>query len=153
MERIAIFPGTFDPVTKGHESVVRRALPLFDRIVMAIGMNSAKTAMFPIEQRMQWIRDIFKDDPKVVVKTYEGLTVNFCKNEKANFILRGLRTHSDFEYEKAISQMNLSMAPEIETVFLITEPAFSAISSTIVREIIRHNGDVSRFIPKGIQLK
>lgn len=153
MERIAIFPGTFDPVTKGHESVVRRALPLFDRIVVAIGMNSAKTAMFPIEQRMQWIRDIFKDDPKVVVKTYEGLTVNFCKNEKANFILRGLRTHSDFEYEKAISQMNLSMAPEIETVFLITEPAFSAISSTIVREIIRHNGDVSAFIPKGIQLK
>ncbi|MFN3341639.1 MAG: pantetheine-phosphate adenylyltransferase [Flavobacteriales bacterium] len=153
MERIAIFPGTFDPVTKGHESVVRRALPLFDRIVVAIGMNSAKTAMFPIEQRMQWIRDIFKDDPKVAVKTYEGLTVNFCKNEKANFILRGLRTHSDFEYEKAISQMNLSMAPEIETVFLITEPAFSAISSTIVREIIRHNGDVSAFIPKGIQLK
>jgi pantetheine-phosphate adenylyltransferase len=153
MSRIAVFPGTFDPITRGHENIIRRALPLFDQIIVAIGMNSAKSTMFSLEQRQQWIADLFKDESKIKVLTYDGLTVDFCKHHSAGFILRGLRTPGDFEYEKAISQMNLALAPQIETVFLITDPQYSAISSTIVREVFRHQGDISKFIPEGIQLR
>lgn len=153
MERIAVFPGTFDPITKGHESIVNRAIPLFDKIIVAIGTNSAKSTLFSLEQRMEWIKKTFYNEPKVQVKTYEGLTVDFCKRENATYIIRGLRTQADFEYEKAISQMNLAMQPQVETVFLITDPVYSAISSSIVREIIKYGGNVSRFIPASIAIK
>jgi pantetheine-phosphate adenylyltransferase len=153
MNRIAVFPGTFDPLTKGHEAIVKRSIPLFDKIIVAIGTNSAKNAMFSLEQRMEWIKITFINEPKVEVKTYEGLTVDFCMKENARFILRGLRTPADFEYEKTISQMNLAMQPLVETVFLITDPIYSAISSSIVREIIKHGGEVSSFIPASIHIK
>ncbi|MBX7094999.1 MAG: pantetheine-phosphate adenylyltransferase [Flavobacteriales bacterium] len=152
MERIAVFPGSFDPITKGHESIIRRALPLFDKIIIAIGVNSSKSTMFTLQQREEWISSIFAGEKKIEVKSYEGLTIDFCKKEKAHFILRGLRTQADFEYEKAISQMNLALAKDIETVFLITDPVYSAISSTIVRDILRNKGDVSSFIPEKMNI-
>ncbi len=153
MEKIALFPGSFDPFTLGHESVVKRALPLFDKIIVAIGYNSEKSGFFPLEKRLEWIREIFKYDPKIEVQSYEGLTAAFCKNAGAKYLLRGLRTAADFEYERAIAQMNNMLDNEIETVFLLTKPEHSPISSTIVREVIRHGGDASRFVPKQINLK
>jgi pantetheine-phosphate adenylyltransferase len=128
-------------------------LPLFDEIIIAIGKNSSKQSYFPIEQREEWIRQVFKDEPKVKVETYTGLTIEFCKKMNANFILRGLRTSADFEFEKAIAQNNTMMAPEIETVFILPVPELSHINSTIVRDIIRNNGDASPFVPTGIQVK
>ena len=150
--RIAIFPGSFDPITKGHEDILRRALPLFDEIIISIGKNSSKQNYFPLEQREKWIRQVFKDEPKVRVESYTGLTVDFCKKMKAGFILRGLRTSADFEFEKAIAQNNHIMMPEIETIFILPVPALSAINSTIVRDIIRNGGDASPFIPDSIRL-
>lgn len=153
MQKTAIFPGSFDPITLGHESIIRRALPLFDEIIVAIGINSEKKGFFPAEKRGQWIKQVFKAESKVKVKSYEGLTVELCKKEKARYILRGLRTSADFEFERVIAQMNKSMAHEIETVFLLTTPEFSAITSTVIRDIIKHGGDASPFVPKGIRLK
>lgn len=152
MKKIAIFPGSFDPFTIGHEAVVKRAIPLFDKIIVAIGYNSAKKGFFPLEKRKKWIEAIFENDETIVVDTYEGLTAEYCKKVNANYILRGLRTAADFEYERAIGQMNKKMNTNIETVFLLTYPEHSPISSTIVREIIRHNGDASQFVPKQIDL-
>ena len=152
-QRIAVFPGTFDPITKGHESVVRRALPLFDKIIVAIGMNSTKSSMFSVEQRKNWIAKVFTGESKIEVVSYDGLTIDLCRKHNARYILRGLRTAADFEYEKAISQMNSEMAREIETVFLVTDPVYSAINSTIVREIIKNNGDVSAFVPAAVSLE
>ena len=152
-KKTAIFPGSFDPITTGHEDVVRRALPLFDEIIIAIGDNSAKNYFFSLEDRLTFIKTAFKDVSKVRTETYKGLTVEFCKKVNAGYILRGLRNPADFEFEKAIAQMNKYMAPTIDTVFIITSPELSAISSTIVRDILRHNGDASQFIPKGIKLK
>jgi pantetheine-phosphate adenylyltransferase len=152
MKRIAIFPGSFDPITKGHENILRRALPLFDEIIIAIGKNSSKQSYFSLEQREAWIKQVFSDEPKVSVETYTGLTVEFCKKKNAGFILRGLRTSADFEFEKAIAQNNTIMAPGIETIFILPVPELSAINSTIVRDIIRNNGDASPFVPKGIKL-
>jgi len=146
----ALFPGSFDPFTIGHESVVRRALALFDQITIAIGYNTNKKGYFPLEKRVQWIKDIFEGETKVNVETYECLTVDFCKQQKASYILRGLRTSADFEYERAIGHMNHSMHPEIETVFFLTQPEHTHITSTIVRDIIKYGGDASIFLPDKI---
>jgi pantetheine-phosphate adenylyltransferase len=152
-KKIAVFPGSFDPITTGHADIVRRAVPLFDEIIIGIGLNSEKKYMFPLEKRIEFIKTAFKDVSKIKVETYNGLTVEFCKKAGAQFILRGLRNPADFEFEKTIVQVNRAMVPEIETVFIITSPEFSSISSTIVREVFRHGGDVSQFVPKGVNLK
>ena len=152
MGRIAIFPGSFDPFTVGHESIVKRALPLFDKVIIMIGYNSNKQSFFPLEKRMGWIRQVFGDEVKVEVQSHEGLTVDFCKKVGARYILRGLRTSADFEYERAIAQVNKKMHPEIETVFLLTRPEHTPINSTIVRDIILHGGDASMFLPKGLNM-
>lgn len=151
MSRIAVFPGSFDPITTGHQSILMRALPLFDKIIVAIGENSEKKGYFPVEQRKQWISRVFEKEPRIEVKTYTGLTVDFCKQQKASHILRGLRTSADFEFERVIAQMNRAMAPEIETVFILSLPELSAIASTVVRDILRHKGDASSFVPEAIR--
>lgn len=152
MSRIAVFPGTFDPITKGHEDLVLRAIPLFDKVIVAVGTNSAKQHLYDLDKRMNWIKEVFKNESKISVESYEGLTVDFCKKRNAQFIIRGLRNANDFEYEKAISQMNLALNNNIETIFLMTSPSYSAISSTIVRDIIKFGGDASQFLPKGVQI-
>ena len=149
----AIFPGSFDPFTVGHESIVLRGLDLFDEIIIAIGYNSQKKGFFSIENRIKIIEKTFKAHKKVTVTSYNKLTVDFCKENNINFILRGLRTASDFEYERAIAQMNRFLSEKIETIFLLTEAEHTPISSTILREILKYDGDVSRFAPKGINLK
>lgn len=153
MERIAIFPGSFDPFTIGHESIVRRAIPLFDKIIVAIGYNPHKQGFFPLEKRLKWINEVFEYDDKVCVDSYTGLTVHFCQKHNANYIVRGLRTSADFEYERAIAQVNKSLAPDIESVFLLTLPEYSSVTSTIVREIIQVGADASKFLPNSYDLK
>lgn len=148
MQRICLFPGTFDPVTLGHIDIIERALPLFDKIVVGIGRNASKTTMFTEEQRLAWINEIFKDEPKVEGMVYQGLTVNFCKEIGANFILRGIRYVSDFEYEKVIADMNRSLAKEIETIFLTCLPQYTSVASTLVRDVIRNGGDAGSFVPE-----
>lgn len=152
MQRIAIFPGSFDPFTIGHESIVQRAIPLFDRIVIMIGYNANKKSFFPVEKRLKWINQVFKDAPSVEVRLHEGLTVDFCKEVGAHYILRGIRTSSDFEYERAIAQVNKKMHPEIESVFLLTLPEHTPIHATIIRDIVSHGGDPSMFLPKGLNM-
>jgi pantetheine-phosphate adenylyltransferase len=152
MTKIALFPGSFDPFTIGHESIVRRALPLFDKIIVSVGYNTNKKGFFALEQRVKWICDVFEGENKIEVKTYEGLTVDFCAKMEAKYILRGLRTAADFEYERVIAQMNRSMHPEIETVFLLTEPQHTHIASAVVRDIIMYGGDASMFLPKAIKI-
>jgi pantetheine-phosphate adenylyltransferase len=151
MERICLFPGTFDPITKGHVDVINRAVSLFDKLVIGIGSNSSKQPMFTVEQRCGWITDIFRNEPRIEVSGYDGLTIDYCKQINARFILRGIRYISDFEYEKAIADMNRMLAPEIETVFLTCSPEFSTISSTLVRDVIRNKGNVSLFIPQEVK--
>lgn len=153
MKKIALFPGSFDPITLGHESLVKRALPLFDEVVIAIGENSEKKYMFSIEQRISWLEKVFQHEPKVRVSTYNGLTVNFCNKIGAQFILRGLRTGADFEFERGIGQVNLLLSENIETVFLLTDAQFTPITSSIVREVIRHNGDISKLVPKAVTIR
>jgi len=150
--KTAVFPGSFDPFTNGHVDIISRALPLFDRIIVGIGNNTSKQYLFPVEERERWISGIFENEKKVLVKRYNSLTVDFCRQEGAGYILRGLRSSIDFEYERPIAHTNSRMAPGVETVFLIASEKFSSVSSTILREIIRHGGDVSEFIPKGIIL-
>jgi len=152
MSKIAIFPGSFAPFSVGHQSIVDRALPLFDKIIIAIGINSEKNEYFSIEEREKWIKDIYKDNPKIEVQFYEGLTVDFCEKEEAKYILRGLRDSHDFKYEKNIAQTNKNLNPKLETIFVITPPEMSHISSTIMRDIIKNGGDVSQFLPKEIDL-
>jgi len=152
MKRIAFFPGSFDPITKGHEDIVRRAIPMFDEIVVALGVNTSKNYMFTFEQRLKWIEKTFVDYPTVKVVSYQGLTVDACKEHKANFILRGLRNSNDYEYEKSIALMNQAMAPDIETIYLNTRPEWAAISSTIIRDIIKNQGDSEAFLASGVQL-
>jgi pantetheine-phosphate adenylyltransferase len=151
-EKICVFPGSFDPITTGHVDLVKRAIPLFDKIVVAVGVNTNKKYLFPLELRLRWLRDVFKAYPSVEVDHFEGLTVRYCENIGANYLLRGLRNASDFDYEKTISQLNHIIGNELETLFLISRPEFSHISSTIVREIILGKGDASPFIPKEIEL-
>ena len=150
MKRIAVYPGSFDPVTKGHEALVLRALPLFDEIIIAIGINSNKQTLFPFEKRKQWLETVFAKYTQVSIDTYDTLTVNYCKGKKAKFILRGLRSSTDFEFEKNIAQANYAMDAEIETVFMVSSAGHSAIASSIVREIHKYGGDISQFIPSGI---
>lgn len=150
MQKIAIFPGSFDPFTIGHESVVNRAIPMFDKIVIMIGYNANKKSFYPIEKRMKWIDQVFKDQEKIEVRLHGGLTVDFCKEVGAKYILRGLRTSADFEYERAIAQINKKMHPEIETVFLLTLPEHTPVNATIIRDIVFHGGDASMFLPKGL---
>ena len=153
MNKTAVFPGSFDPFTVGHESVVRRALPLFDTIIIAVGVNALKQSFFTPEKRMEMIRDVFAGEAKVEVDQYEGLTVDYCRSKGAKYLLRGLRTSADFEFERAIAQLNKSMYPEVESVFLLTLPEHTPINSSIVRDILRYGGDAKNFLPKKIDLK
>jgi pantetheine-phosphate adenylyltransferase len=152
MKNKALFPGSFDPFTIGHESIVRRALPLFDRIVIAIGYNTNKKGFFPLDDRVKWIKSVFEGEDKIEVQVFESLTVEFCSSIGANYILRGLRTAADFEYERAIAQMNRAMHPEIESVFLLTKPEHSHVASMIVRDVIMHGGDASQFLPDKLKI-
>lgn len=153
MTKRAVFPGSFDPITKGHEDIIKRALSLFDEVIVAIGVNSTKNYYFPLEKRVQFIEDTFKGESKVKVQHYSGLTIDFCRSVNASFILRGLRTSADFEFERGIAQMNKAMETGIETIFILTMPELSAINSTIVRDILKHGGDASPFVPTGVKLK
>ncbi|MES2808277.1 MAG: pantetheine-phosphate adenylyltransferase [Bacteroidota bacterium] len=146
--KIALFPGSFDPVTKAHVDIVKRSVGLFDKIYIGIGANSTKAGFLSVEKREQMLRAVFETEPKIHIVAYDGLTVNFCKSIGANYMIRGIRTVSDFEYEKGIAQMNHSLAPDIESIFIVSKPGYSSVSSTIVREILKYNGDVSQFIPK-----
>ena len=152
MEKIAVFPGSFDPITLGHVSVISRAIPLFDSIIIGIGVNSEKKKMFSLEKRISWIKQIFSSEPKISVVSYSGLTIDFCRQKKAKFILRGLRTSADFEFERGIGQVNSMMDNNIETVFMLTEAQYTPISSSIVRDVIRNGGDVSGMIPEEVDL-
>lgn len=147
MQRICLFPGTFDPLTLGHVDIINRAIPLFDKIIVGIGLNTAKAPMFSPEQRLGWIKEIYKDEERVDGAVYEGLTIDFCKKIGARFILRGIRYVSDFEYEKTIADANRTLDKSIETIFLTGEPKYTSVASTIVRDIIRNNGNASPFLP------
>ena len=147
MERICLFPGTFDPVTFGHTDIIDRSLPLFDRLYIGVGRNINKVPMFSEEQRLQWLKEIYKDEPRIQVIAYDGLTVDCCKSVNANFILRGIRYVNDFEYEKAIADMNRSLQNSVETVFLTCLPKYTSIASTLIRDVLRNNGDASQFLP------
>ena len=146
--RVCLFPGTFDPVTLGHIDIILRAKPLFDKIVIGVGKNSTKSPMFSAEQRLKWFEEIFKDEPGIEASIYEGLTIEFCKKTGAQFILRGIRFVSDFEYEKTIADANRTLDASIETIFLTGEPKYTSVASTIVRDIIRNGGDASPFLPE-----
>ena len=152
MEKIAVFPGSFDPVTLGHVSIINRAIKLFDKIIIGIGVNSEKKSMYSLEQRKVWLNDIFKSEPKIIVDSYSGLTVDYCRNRNANYILRGLRTAADFEFERGIGQVNSMLDNNIETVFLLTEAKYTPISSSIVRDVLRNGGDVSGMVPSEVLL-
>lgn len=148
--RIAVFPGSFDPITTGHVDLIRRAVPLFDKVIVAIGVNSQKQTLFPLEQRLGWLRKVFEEDNSIEVDFFENLTAHYCRRIGAQYLLRGLRNASDFDYEKTISQINQIVGGGLETIFLISQPAFSHVSSTIVREIIKGGGDASPFLPTEI---
>ena len=146
--RICLFPGTFDPITLGHVDIINRSLNLFDKLYIGIGRNSNKAPMFSEEERLKWIKEIYKDDPRVDALVYEGLTADCCKKINANYILRGIRYVSDFEYEKAIADMNRSLDPLVETIFLTCLPQYTSVASTLVRDVIRNGGNVSQFLPE-----
>lgn len=150
--RKAIFPGSFDPITLGHYDIIKRSLPLFDEIVVAIGINADKKYMFSLEDRIQFIKDSFADEPKITVISYEGLTIDLCRKLNADFILRGLRNPADFEFEKAIAHTNRRLS-KIETVFLLTAAKTSYISSSIVRDVIRNGGDYKMLVPDAVRIK
>lgn len=150
MKKVAVFPGSFDPITIGHVDIVLRALPLFDEIIVAIGSNSQKQSLFTLDKRMNWIKTVFKEEQKIRVASYEGLTVHFCEKMQANYLLRGIRSAADFEYEKTIAHLNHDMLPQLETILILARPQLSSISSTIVREIIRGKGKIQKFIPTQI---
>lgn len=152
MKNRAVFPGSFDPFTIGHEGIVRRALSIFDEIIISVGANALKKSYYSLDARKEMIAKIFADEPRISVDHYEGLTVDYCRRKGAGFLLRGLRTAADFEFERAIAQVNKAMAPEIESVFILTIPEHASINSTIVRDIIRSGGDASRFVPAEIRL-
>lgn len=150
MKKIAVFPGSFDPITRGHESIIRRALPVFDEIIVALGDNAEKKSYFPLESRMKWLELVFGSEPKIRIMKYSGLTVELCVRMKAGYILRGLRTSADFEFERTIGLMNKAISDDIETVFFLSAPEYAALSSSVVRDIHRNGGDVSNFVPKAI---
>ena len=150
MERIAIFPGSFDPITIGHVDIIQRALPLFDKIIISVGSNSEKKYFFNLEKRIQWIKKVFIKNPKIEVKSYNKLTVEFAKDSNARFLIRGLRNISDFEFEKTMAHANSELNPSIESVFLLTKPKYSFITSTVVRDTIRNDGDHQKFVPNQV---
>ena len=152
MKKVAVFPGSFDPITKGHEEIVRRAASMFDEIIVAVGRNTSKTTLFPEEQRIAWVKSSFQDLSNVRAEIYDGLTIDFCKQKNARHILRGVRNTLDFEYEMAIAHMNKSMWNEIDTVLLFSDPKWIEISSSIIREIIKNKGEVSQFLPAGVNV-
>jgi len=152
MDKIAVFPGSFDPFTVGHESIVKRALALFDRVIIAVGENAEKKNLFSIEMRLKMIAKVFEGESRVEITRFSGLTVEFCRRHNARYIVRGLRTAVDFEYERAMGHMNWKMAPEIDTVFLLTSTEHTPVNSTIVRDIIKHGGDASMFVPSSISI-
>lgn len=145
--KVCLFPGTFDPVTLGHTDIINRALPLFDKLIIGIGSNLNKVPMFSEAQRLEWLREIYKDNPKVEAVVYEGLTVDCCRQHGAQFILRGIRYVNDFEYEKAIADMNRSLEANIETIFLTCLPQYTSVASTLVRDVLKNGGNVARFLP------
>lgn len=147
MTRIAVFPGSFDPVTLGHIDIIERAIPLFDKIIIAIGKNSQKQGYFTLEQRLNWIQELYVHEQKVSVDFYEGLTVNYCVTKNARYIIRGLRSAADYEYEKVIAQTNKTLNHQIETIFILSNPEFSHVSSTIVKEVLRNGGDITKMVP------
>ncbi|MFO8054880.1 MAG: pantetheine-phosphate adenylyltransferase [Bacteroidales bacterium] len=149
-EKIAVFPGSFDPISVGHKSIITRAVPLFDKIIVAIGRNAQKKEFFSIEKRLCWIRKVFKDYPCIEVDQFSGLTVDYCREKGAKYILRGLRTSADFEFERSVGQVNKMLYTKIETVFLLTKPEHTALNSSVIRDIIRHKGDVRGFVPEEI---
>ena len=148
----AVFPGSFDPITLGHVDIIERALPLFDEIIIAIGINEAKKYMFSLDERQQFIRATFKNQPKIKVETYSGLTIDYCQTVDAKYMLRGLRNPADFEFEKAIAQTNRKLSG-IDTVFLLTSAETSYISSSIVREVLRHKGDYTVLVPDTVRVQ
>ncbi len=150
--KIAVFPGSFDPITKGHESIVYRALPLFDKIIILIANNIEKKSFFDIKKRVEWINQTFENNSKIIVDTYDGFTVDYCIEKDAQYILRGLRTSADFEFERTIAQVNKKLNKNIETIFILTLPEYSFINSSIVRDIIKHKGNPADFIPSAISL-
>ena len=152
MSKIALFPGSFDPITIGHVDVITRSLNLFDKIIIGVGENTAKKYMFPLQDRVQWIKDSFTEYDQVEVLSYSGLTIDFCKKIQARFILRGLRTSADFEFERAIAQMNHYLDNGIETTFMLASPQYSPVSSTIIRDIIRNGGNATPFVGEGVKL-
>jgi pantetheine-phosphate adenylyltransferase len=153
MDRVAIFPGSFDPITRGHEDIINRAAPLFDKIIVAIGQNREKKNHFTIEERIAFLKIVFDANPKIEVVTYTGLTVDYCRKSGINYILRGLRTSADFEFERSIGQVNKKLYPEIETVFFLTHPDYTALNSSVVRDILTHGGDPAMFIPQKLKLR
>lgn len=153
MKKIAVFPGSFDPFTVGHENIVLRGLDLFDEIIIAIGVNSTKQSLLKVEARLKMIKLVFNTIPKVRTDFFEGLTVDYCKKVHATHMLRGIRTAADFEYERAIAQINKKMLPGVESIFLLTTPEHTPVNSTIIRDIIRNGGDASQFLPKGVDIK
>lgn len=153
MQKIAIFPGSFDPITRGHENIIIRARGLFDRIIVAIGENQEKKNYFTIEQRLGFLESVFKPFDDIEIDRYKGLTVDYCRARGARYILRGLRTSADFEFERSIAQVNKKLYPEIETVFLLTLPEYTALNSSMVRDILRHGGNPEQFIPEDLILE
>jgi pantetheine-phosphate adenylyltransferase len=147
MQRIALFPGTFDPITIGHLDIINRSMSMFDKVYIGVGRNANKVPMFTEEQRVSWIKEIYQHNPNVDAVVYDGLTVECCKTVNANFIIRGIRYVNDFEYEKAIADMNRSLEPGIETVFLTCLPQYTSVASTLVRDVLRNKGDVKQFLP------
>lgn len=153
MEKIAVFPGSFDPLTVGHESLILRGLEIFDKIIVAVGINNDKRGFLPVEKRLELIQSVFAGRDRIIVKTYSNLTVDFCIENNATHILRGLRTSADFEYERAIAQVNRLMKPEVDSVFLLSHPEYSSVSSSLVREIVQYKGDARKFLPEGIDFE
>lgn len=151
--KIAVIPGSYDPITFGHIDIIRRALPLFDEVIVAIGINSQKINLFSLDERIRWIQEIFKDEPKVKVDHFEGLTLHFCQKVGAKYLVRGIRNATDFDYERTISQIHNTIATDLETLFFIAKPELSHISSTIVRELILGGGDISAFVPDLVSVK
>lgn len=151
--KIAVFPGSFDPITIGHESIIKRAIPLFDKIYVAVGVNAEKKSYYPLDKRISWISEVFKNYPIVEVAKFNGLTIDFCKKVNAKYLLRGLRTSADFEFERKVGQINKQLYNDIETIFLLSLPEHTSLSSSIIREIESNGGDASQFVPKGVILK